>query len=252
MTLTVYGDFTDLLSYIASLRVDALRLADTPVEWRAVTEESTTTTSVPLGAAALERLEEMRHWWREHRLAGDPPDAPPPSFRPYGLPPLSGYAEAVVAGVGDHVRHRIFSAFCVGHQDIGNPDLLRRLLAVPLIRGRSTASVHREHGYAVAIGGGPVTTEAWRLMRQWRTGWEGTGRTELPVVTDGVDVLGGYQALEHLAELVGDQRIPSGRENPYPLPPLPVWAHRRGLPPAPRPGWWEAEPGTELVSRPAA
>lgn len=164
MTLAVYGDFTDTLSYVASLRVDALRTSGTPVEWRAVTEQDARiTTSTPLGTE----------------------DA--------------------------------------------------------MIHGRSHLRADLGQGYAVAIGGGPVTTDAWRLIRQWRTGFAGVEQEELPVVTDGVLVLSGFAAVEHLSELVGDQRIPETRENPYALPPLSVsaqrrWAERPGL----RPGWWES------------
>lgn len=242
MTLAVYGDFTDTLSYVASLRVDALRTSGTPVEWRAVTEQDATiTTSTPLGTEDARRQEEVVQWWRQNRLPGDRPDDDLPHSTPFGLPPVSAYAEAVVAGVGDHVRHSLFTAFWRDHLDIGNPDLLRRLLEVPMIHGRSHLRSDLGQGYAVAIGGGPVTTDAWRLIRQWRTGFAGVEQEELPVVTDGVLVLSGFAAVEHLSELVGDQRIPETRENPYALPPLSVsaqrrWAERPGL----RPGWWES------------
>lgn len=241
MTLAIYGDFTDPLSWIASLRVDALRISGEPVEWRAVTEPNATiTTSSPLASEGMQRLEDVVHWWRRNRLPGDRPDDDLPHVKPFGLPPVSAYAEAVVAGVGDHVRHLLFSSFWMNHQDIGNPDLLRRLLAVPMIRGRSHIRVHAGQGYAVAIGGGPVTTDAWRLIRQWHTGFAGADGQELPVVTDGSLVLSGYAAVEHLSERVGDQRIPPAVPNPFELPPLSVsaqrrWADRPGL----RPGWWE-------------
>lgn len=242
MTLTVYGDFTDPLSYIASLRVDALCTAQTHVEWRAVTtEDATTTTSTPFGAERVRHLDEVVQWWRRNRLPGDRPDDDTPHFKPFGQPPVSAYAEAVVAGVGDHVRHLLFSAYWIDHVDIGNPDALRGLLAVPMIHGRSQTTQHAGQGYAVAIGGGPVTTDAWRLIRQWRTGWAGVDRNELPLLTDGSLVLSGYAAVEHLGGLVGDRRIPPAVPNPYELPALSVsaqrrWADRPGL----RPGWWEA------------
>lgn len=242
MTLTIYGDFTDPLSYIASLRVDALRLAQTPVQWRAVTEDSpTSTTSTPLRADRGQHLEEVMHWWRQNRLPGDRPDDEPPHFLPFGQPPLSAYAEAVVAGVDDHVRHLLFSTYFIDHEDIGNPDLLRRLLAIPMIHGRSGAAGYADQGYAVAIGGGPLTTDAWRLIRQWHTGWTGVEHDDLPLVTDGSLTLSGFDAVQHLGKLVGDQRIPPAVPNPYELPPLSVSAERRGAArPGLRPGWWEA------------
>lgn len=241
MTLTIYGDFTDELSHIASLRVDALRTAQTPVEWRAVTTgDPTTTTSTPLGGERARHRDEVLQWWRRNRLPGDRPDDETPHFHPFGQPPVSAYAEAVVAGVGDHVRHLLFSAYWIDHVDIGHPDVLRRLLAVPMIHGRSQAT-DAGQGYAVAIGGGPVTTDAWRLTRQWHTGWAGVDGGELPILTDGSLVLSGYAAVEHLGGLVGDRRIPPVVPNPYELPALSVSAQRRWIDlPGLRPGWWEA------------
>ncbi|MFN2321144.1 MAG: hypothetical protein ABR500_15900 [Dermatophilaceae bacterium] len=71
---------------------------------------------------------------------------------------MSAYAEAVVAGVADHVRALLFRSHWVHNEDIGNPDVLRGLLALPILHGRSLAAVHSESGYAVSISGGPLTT----------------------------------------------------------------------------------------------
>src|SRR5690606_39341066 len=117
-------------------------------------DRPTATTSAPCRAGRGQRLEEVMHWWRQTRRPGDRPDDEPPHFLPFGQPPLSAYAEAVVAGVDDHVRHLLFSTYFIDHEDIGNPDLLRRLLAIPMIHGRSGAAGYADQGYAVAIGGG--------------------------------------------------------------------------------------------------
>lgn len=245
MSVIVYGDFTDPLSRIASLRSDALRTAGADVEWRAVAGRSSTqVVARPLDDDDRRTLLDAEQWWRESALPGEPTARSSPHVLPWPVPPVSAYAEAVVAGVADHVRALLFRSYWVNNEDIGNPDVLRGLLAVPILHGRSPAEVHSESGYAVAIGGGPLTSDGWRLARQWRQGWRELGRPELPVVVDGEESLSGRTALTHLGSLISavgaalPQTLPA--MNPYPLPAMPLSARRHGIArPGRRAAWWD-------------
>lgn len=241
MPLIVHADFTDPLSWLASLRVDALVLEGVEVEWRAVRAHATLrVTSAPLDESARQRIDAVKAWHDTAALVGEPtPRIPTPPFAPWSRPPVSAFAESVGAGVADHVRSLLFTSFWLEGTDIGNPDTLRRLLTVPILRGRSRAEVLDTSGYAVAIGGGPITTDAWRLVRQWQDDWATLGSPELPVVVEGTRVLSGFAAADHLGARVREAgaRIPTG--SPHPLPPLRA-AQRRGSleHPGRRPTWW--------------
>lgn len=244
MSLIVYGDFTDPLSRIASMRVDALQLSGHDVQWRAVAHHHTTqVVAGPVSDRVLDRLREAHEWSAGSALPGEAVLLARPRISPCPDPPVAAFAEAVGAGVADHVRALLFDAFWRDGEDIGNPDVLRRLLAVPMIHGDSPAEVHSESGYAVAIGGGPLTTAGWRRMGAWRREWVALGRPGLPVVCDGTDAYSGFEALEHLGSLLGGERVPplAAVGNPHRLPPLPLPARRVGLErPGRRRTWWEA------------
>ena len=140
--IVVYGDFTDALSWVASMRVDALRLAGADVDWRAVPAVHTTrVVAAPVDADQARRIDDVRRWHRESALPGEPTGWGAPYVVPRGDPPVSAYAEAVAAGIDDHIRHLLFRSAWLDGQDIGNPDVLRHLLAVPFLHGSSRSEV---------------------------------------------------------------------------------------------------------------
>ena len=244
MTLTVYGDFTDPLSYVASIRADALRTAGVDLEWRAVAaHRSTRILAEPVGPEAARRIADVERWRREEALPGEPTTWLTPRTTPWSDPPVSAYAEAVGAGVADHVRHLLFAGYWLDGLDIGNPDVLRPLLVLPILHGRSASEVLAQEGYAVAIGGGPVTTAAWRRVDLWRHAWHDLGREELPVLVEDSTRLAGRDAVAHLGSLVEERRLDFPPANPYRLPPMPLSAQRVGLGrPGRRAAWWDADP----------
>ena len=241
MSLIVYGDFTQLLSLVASLRTDALIAEGRAVEWRAVVGAPTTTVvSRPRSDAARREITEVAACWHDSALPGEPVGVHAPGFVPAAGPPAAAYAEAVGAGIGDHVRHLLFTNYWRDQEDIGNPDHLRRLLTVPILHGNSNADVLREYGYVVQIAGGPVTSAAWRLRHAWETAWDGLGRPELPAVTDGTDSYAGHDAIRYLGTL-GEAPHTFADGNPYPLPPMPLAARRLDrIRPGLRPSWRDA------------
>lgn len=231
MTLIIYGDFTELLSLVASLRADALIAQGHQVQWRAVVgRPSTTVVSRPRSDAGRSEIAQAATTWRESARPGEPGSLArqAPGFVPYAGAAAAAYAEGVGAGIGDHVRYLLFESYWREHEDIGNPDVLRRLLTIPVLHAGAQSDVLREYGYAVSIAGGPVTSEAWRLRHSWEVAFRGLDRAALPVVTNEEDVYSGEEAIRFLGTL-GEEPHTLPATNPYPLPPMPTAARRHDV-----------------------
>lgn len=242
MSLTIYAEFADPLGWIASLRADALILAGDDIQWRAVIAQSRlTVVSTPPGEGERARQDEVTQWHTSAALPGEPREFPWPRAIPWAGPPVSAFAEAVGAGVSHGVRRLLFASYWRRGVDIGNPDVLRALLAVPILHGDSPWEALSDTGYAVAINGGPMTMDAWRRIRQWRADWEELGRPEVPAVVYGGRTLAGFEAVDYLGALVSEAGGEVRPTNPHVLPPMPVAARRMSLDrPGLRPAWWDA------------
>ncbi|MEO6203808.1 MAG: hypothetical protein ABIO67_00255 [Mycobacteriales bacterium] len=126
----------------------------------------------------------------------------PRTFVPNTQAAVAGYAEAEEAGVGDEVRRLLFKAYWADGADIGNPEVLRRLLAAPLRRGTSTSQPVARSGYAVTLAHGPVTSGAYRRIQRWDQDWHGAGvrdGSELILIDEAGQVFSGPKALLTLA-----------------------------------------------------
>jgi len=229
MALLVYGDFLCLSCYLASQRVDALTDAGMDVQWRAIDHAPRLT----IGAEPADTadLETQLTTTRPHVLPGEPlPDALP-SMTPRSTAAIAGFAEAVGAGTPHEVRRLLFNSYWQASLDIGDPEVLRTLLAGPILRGTSTAEPLRASGYCVSVAGAPITTEATRRIREWNTGWRALGHPQPPVVVeDDVHLHYGMAALARLRTLV-KEITPGGDRSPSIPAPLTA-AH-----PQPSPFW---------------
>lgn len=202
--LTVYGDFTCPWSYLSWRRSELLREDGMEVDWRTVEhdpwhhqDEEETVKRQQTTHAALAKVE-------THLLPGE---HLPHSFTghvPFTGAATAAYAEAVVAGVAPEARRILFTAFWLEGADLNNARVVRDLLA-GLLRGRPSRSelVHL-WGYAVDVTGGPVTTDAWRLVRDWRAEWQELGEEVVPALSlDSSSWLHGEEVVERLGrELV--------------------------------------------------
>ncbi|TWP35817.1 hypothetical protein [Leekyejoonella antrihumi] len=115
---------------------------------------------------------------------------------------VSAYAEACGAHVADQIRRMLFTAYWRHGANIGDPEVLRTLLAATFMKGDSHSDPIWEFGYAVAMTREPITAAAWRLIRDWRSGWLELATNALPVVMCGSRVESGAAALGWLDELL--------------------------------------------------
>ncbi|HEX5996229.1 MAG TPA: DsbA family protein [Jiangellales bacterium] len=200
MVSILYADFTSPQCYLASRRVDVLAAVGTEVDWRAVeVDRPLPVTGRPIDPAARAAIEAQLSALAGLLLPGEP--------LPWTLPrvicrteaALSGYAEGYGAGVGADLRRVLYTAYWLHGLDIGNPEVLRKLLAGPILRGRSASQPLRENGYAVSVSGAPITTDAWRRIRRWREAWVQLDADALPVLQiDGEPPYSGEAALRRL------------------------------------------------------
>jgi hypothetical protein len=196
----LYGSFACPWSYLASQRTDG---TDPRPTWRMVDPEAAPGAHLAaagrrLAPAALEQAAAALESVRAVLLPGERLPVHPPAFVPHTGPAVVGYAEAVGAGVGAEVRRLLFDAYWQQGLDIGLPEVLRRLLEGPLRAGTSAVRPVAEHGYAVTLTGGPLTTDAHLRMQVWAASRPGGSTGGLPsLVVDGITT-SGRAALDRL------------------------------------------------------
>lgn len=204
MTLVVLADVTTPESLVASQLVDRLLDHRVDVAWRAVQAAGTHLfTTRPLPAdGAVARSERVRALAAEFEIHLPEPWTHPTTL-PSNAPAVAALAEADCSGVLRSVRQRLFRAYWMDRLDIGNPDTLRTLLSLHFLRGIQRPSPVGDFGYAVSIGGGPVTTLGWRRMHEWQQLWVDSGKPELPAVLGSGDgVVSGEAALQVLHDAI--------------------------------------------------
>lgn len=202
MNQVVYADFACPACFLASLRVDQLLADGRPVpDWRAVEHRP----RLPLTGLRLEasahatrgrELEEVRAL---ARLGEKLPETAPGQL-PHTGSAVAAYAEAYGAGMADLVRPLLFRAYWVAGKDIGDPEVLRRLLPEAFGKGRRTSDPIRDFGYAVTSQHGPITTQAYRRIRQWQQDWLALGAGIGLTLVTGSTTVSGHSALAHLTE----------------------------------------------------
>jgi hypothetical protein len=209
--LTLYGDFTCPWSYLSWRRSELLSQDGDEVEWRAVEHD-------PWQHQTPEQAAERHHTTRtalhrvEERLL--PGERLPHAFTgpvPFTGAATAAYAEAVVADRAADARRILFEAFWLHGADLNNARVVRDLLA-GVLRGRPSRSelVHL-WGYAVDVTGGPITTDAWRLVRDWRKEWQGLGEEVVPALSFGRDSwLHGEDVVERLGRELSSRGLDVG------------------------------------------
>lgn len=197
VTGAVYADFACPACYLASLHQDRLVAAGLPApDWRAVEHRPRLpVTGVRLGAAALATRDRDLDGVRAFAWPGEALPARAPHLLPHTGAAVAAYAEAYGAGVADLVRPLLFSAFWVDGQDIGDPEVLRRLLPEAFRRGRRTSDAIRDFGYAVSSQRAPLTHLAHSLVHRWQQDWLALGGAVALTYVDGDTTLTAERAL---------------------------------------------------------
>jgi hypothetical protein len=202
MALIVYGDFSEASCYLAARRADVLSATGVRVDWRAVEHRpGIPVTGLRPSAAEREalraRLAELEALLLPREVL---PSAAALSIVPKTEAAVSAYAEAYGTAVADDVRRLLFELYWREGADIGRPTVLRAPLAGPMLRADAGADPLRQVGYAVSVDGGPITTDAWRRIRSWRSEWQQLGGLALPVVLVDGATLAGVDALRRLGK----------------------------------------------------
>lgn len=218
MDLVLYADFTSPLCYLASQRVDALAAVGVEVDWRAVeADPHLPVTGRLIDPPARAAIEAQLSALADMLLPGEQLPWTVPTVISRTEAAVSGYAEGYGSGVGADVRRLLYTAYWRHSLDIGNPEVLRRLLVGPILRGRSASQPLRENGYAVSVSGEPITTDAWRRIRRWRDAWLRLDAGALPVLlVDGESSYAGQAALLRLEKEIVATRAPVHPDLPDP------------------------------------
>lgn len=213
-TDAVYADFTGPACYLASLRLDRLLAAGLPApDWRAVEHRPRLpVTGLRLGESARETRDRELDDVRSLGLPGETLPEHAPALLPHTGSAVAAYAEAYGAGVADLVRPLLFQAYWVDGLDIGNPEVLRRLLPAAFRQGRRTSDPIsdpiRDFGYAVTSAHTPITHAAYSRVHRWQQDWLALGgAVALTLVTDSATVTG-ERALSRLTPS-SPERVPA-------------------------------------------
>lgn len=162
---TVYADFADPRSYLASLRADTLLIDGHPaLVWKSVQHRPT----LPRGGVRLDgsahdiRGSELRHA-HDMLVDGERCDARNPGFLPHTGPASVAHASAVGLGVGPQVRRLLFDAYWVRGLDIGDVNTLRMLVTPILQLARTGGGTHDQDVHD--------ESQAREVARAWQQDW---------------------------------------------------------------------------------
>ncbi|HEU5007954.1 MAG TPA: DsbA family protein [Jatrophihabitantaceae bacterium] len=215
MSLVVFADFTCPECFLASRRAGVLAAAGVAVEWRAVEHRRELPVGgSPLGSDALAELERRVATLDGLLLPGEQLPWSAPSVVSRTEAAVTALAEAQCAGVGDEVRRLLFELYWQRRVDIGSLAQLRGPLFAPIRSGHSHADALRYSGYAVTVDRGPITTEAFDLIRRWRAQWAELDSPELPAVLVDGAALHGLDAVRRLGKEIAYVQAPLDPSDP--------------------------------------
>ncbi|QDO88595.1 hypothetical protein FNH13_09820 [Ornithinimicrobium ciconiae] len=171
----LFVDLTSPWAYLAHLRLADL---DVTVEWAAVQRETTIPrTGLRGNGPARDHLERQLEAVRAE-VRGDEVPTRVPAVLPHPRTVAAAYAEAVDLGVGAEARAVLLEAYWQDGQDIGDPEVLRRLMPTVIVGEHTlcTGDPRREFGYLVSPAREPLTNEAYHQLARWQEQWDGLGR----------------------------------------------------------------------------
>lgn len=197
----VFADFTSAAGYLASVRTDRILAAGRPApDWRVVEHHP----QLPVSGI---RLSGPAQTIRGRELAATRLQVAPdeefgvrgPGFLPNTRAAVAAYAEAYEVGIADRVRRLLFDAYWVQGADIGDPEVLRRLLSAEVERARASTDPPVLTGYVATSQRGPVSTAAHLRVRDWQQEWIRLGAPVDLTVVNPHTIACGPSALQELA-----------------------------------------------------
>lgn len=188
----LYLDLTSPWAYLAHLRLDR-RGADgapaTSLQWCVVQPDHGRPVAGLRGPGPeLDRVRAELEAVRALAQEGEELPHDIPSVLPHPRTVAAAYAEGVDLGRGPAVRAALLHAYWVEGLDIGNPEVLRRVLPPVLVDDGQLCDgdPRREFGYVVSPAREPLSDEAYHLLRRWQGRWIENGRPE-PLALVGPD-----------------------------------------------------------------
>jgi hypothetical protein len=175
------ADLTSPWAYLAHLRFDqpGHEVDDSAPVWRSV-QPPTDRPLVGAKGPCPERNRLRRDLAAVRALAHKDEQVPDevPTVIPHPRPVAAAYAEAVDLGRGPQVRALLLRTYWLEGRDIGDPEVLRRILPSVLVDDGypCTGDPRREWGYVVSPQRQPLSNAAYHLMERWQHHWEGLGR----------------------------------------------------------------------------
>jgi len=217
MRITAWGDFTCPWSHLAWRRTEVLAGDGVAIDWRTVEHDPWHYVTPTEVTDRFRALHDEVPQVLAHLLPGEPLPATLKGHVPFTGAATSAYAEAYAAGVARPVRRRLFEAFWENGIDLDDARVLRTLLADDLLKGSSTSEPVWRWGNACDVTGGPISTAAWHLVRDWRSQWKEIGQTVPTLVVDGQAIVG-VDAVDWLGSQLRERGIDTwddrGREHP--------------------------------------
>lgn len=207
--LLVYGDFTGPDCCLASHRIDTLKAVGVDIEWRAVElHPELPVMGISLHGQASTEVDQAMSAVTARLLPGESMLWKKPEMTPHTQAAVAAFAEADGAGVPGDVRQLLIGAYWTHGANIGNPEVLRRLIAGAIMRGHSTSDPLRRFGYAVSPSRGPITTGAYQRIRDWRAQWKELKAPNDVGLVEPAGVSTGLDALDRLSALITSLAAP--------------------------------------------
>ncbi|MGD8200640.1 hypothetical protein ACQE98_08260 [Ornithinimicrobium sp. W1679] len=162
-------------------------------------------TSVPLAGLRTpgpvrEELRRQLAEVREVALDGEEIPDDVPAVLPHPRPVAAAYAEGVELGRGPQVLALLLRSYWLEGRDIGDPEVLRRLLPRVLVDDLApcTGDPRREWGYVVSPAREPLSDGAYHLLERWQQRWVEEGRPGPIALVDRTGARTGPAALQEL------------------------------------------------------
>lgn len=172
----LFVDLTSPWAYLAQLRLGAVA---SDLAWAAI-QTSTTMPRTGLRGPGPDRDRLRAELDAARAVARDGEELPDdvPAALPHPRTVAAAFAEADDLGVGPAAREVLLTAFWVEGRDIGNPEVLRRILPPVIVNDDTlcTGDPRREFGYVVSPAREPLTNAAYHQLEQWQHRWVDLGQ----------------------------------------------------------------------------